>query len=150
MNAAVMSTLLGQKVTDPYKYIKQGWQDTRPFMTGSLISANMAHSVCVGTVIDVGVDDKNRLYSVTIEYEYLTWIRYCLLDSCSVKLGDKITKGAEIGKPHNGILRFEYCNNEASTFPVRIDYRCLYKQDPMVVLSGDLELPDNSEDTDNE
>lgn len=150
MNASVISTLVGKKASDPYKYIRQGWQDTRPYMTGCLLNVNTAYSVCMGTVIDVGTDDKNDLYSVTIEYEYLTWIRYCLLDSCSVKLGDKVTEGTEIGSPHKAILRFEYCNNEISDFPVRIGDRCLYKQDPMVVLSGDLELPDNTEDTDNE
>ena len=79
MISDIMSLLIGKDIDNPYKYIIQGWQDTAPYMTGYLISASQVYSICSGVVIDIGKDNKNNLYSVTIEYDYSTWIRYCLL-----------------------------------------------------------------------
>ena len=139
---AILSGLVGRSVDNFSEVIKQGWHDIRPFMTGCLISTTSAYSICSGTVIDVGKDDKNLTYSVTVEYEYLTWIRYCLLKSCDVEFGDKVSIGTKIGDTYNKVLRFEYCTNDDSRFPTRIGLRCLYKQDPMVILDGSRTLPD--------
>lgn len=150
MTPTIISTLIGKSTKDPYKYIKKGWQDTKPYMTGYLMSADNVHSICSGIVLDVGIDNKTKLYSVTVEYEYLTWVRYCLLQTCDVKFGEKVSIGTKLGKAYKGTMRFEYCNNNISDFPVRLDGRCLYKQDPLVILEGDLELPDKTDEvTDN-
>lgn len=148
MNYPILSMLVGTNVTDLSRVIKQGWTDTRPFMTGCLINTTNVFSICEGSVIAVGIDDKNKLYSVTIEYDYLTWVRYCQLSSCDVAFGDKVKRGTRIGKAYKGTLRFEYCSDTVSDFTVRTCTRQLYKNDPMVILEGDLELPDIEETDD--
>ena len=137
----VLSTLTGTKVGDISRVIKQGWQGSKPFMTGCLINTNNAYSICDGLVVDVGIDDKNNLYSVSVEYEYALWVRFCQLKSCSVSFGDRITKGTKIGEVGRQPLRFEYCTDEVSDFTLRISDRLLYKHDPMPVLNGDVKLP---------
>lgn len=145
MSMEILSTLTGKSVKDLSKVIKQGWQNTRPFMTGCLIYTDNVFSICDGTVIDVGVDDKNNLYSVSVEYEYATWIRYCLLQTCNVSVGDEISIGDKIGSAYKGVLRIEYCTDEFSVFPYRNGDRQLYKHDPMPVLTGEVELPEIDE-----
>ena len=145
MTTDVLSTLTGTSVTKASNVIKQGWQGSKPFMTGCLITTDTAHSICEGLVIDIGTDDKNNLYSVSVEYEYALWVRYCLLKSCDVSVGDRITKGTKIGTAYKKSLRFEYCTDEESDFTLRISDRLLYKHDPMPVLNGEVELPDISE-----
>lgn len=142
MNTDVLSTLTGTSVNDISKVIKQGWQNTRPFMTGCLLYTKNAFSICGGIVLDVGVDDKNNLYSVSVEYDYQTWVRYCMLQTCNVSVGDKVKKDDKIGTTYKNVLRFEYCTDEFSVFPYRCGNRQLYKHDPMVVLSGSVSLPE--------
>ena len=105
-------------------------------MTGCLIKTSVAYSVCEGVVIGIGQDDKNGLYSVTVEYDYLTWVRYCLLDSYEVSIGDTVAKGTKIGKAYKNNIRFEYCTDIVSDFPIRNLNRQLYKQDPTPILFG--------------
>ena len=142
MNTDIFSILVGASIDDPSHIIKQGWQGSRPFMTGCLIITDNVFSICEGTVIDIGMDDKNNLYSVTVEYDYDMWIRYCLLDSYTVSVGDSVVLNTPIGTTHNNLLRFEYCTDEFSVFPLRINTRQLYKHDPMPILIGEVELPD--------
>lgn len=142
MTATVLSLLTGVSISDPSHVIKQGWQGSRPFMTGCLIITDNVYSICAGTVIDIGVDNKNGLYSVTIEYNYVLWVRYCQLGSCDVAVGDSVSRGTKIGVPHRELLRFEYCTDTFSVFPMRCGTRQLYKHDPMPVLSGDVDLSD--------
>ena len=92
MSANVLSTLVGSEIKDPLKVIVQGWHGGQPCMTGCLIKTSTAYSVCEGVVIGIDQDDKNGLYSVTVEYDYLTWVRYCLLDSYEVSIGDTVAK----------------------------------------------------------
>lgn len=136
MSANVLSTLVGSEIKDPLKVIVQGWHGGQPFMTGCLIKTSVAYSVCEGVVIGIGQDDKNGLYSVTVEYDYLTWVRYCLLDSYEVSIGDTVTKGTKIGKAYKNNIRFEYCTATVSDFPIRNLNRQLYKQDPTPILFG--------------
>jgi len=136
----VLSTLTGVSINDASHVIKQGWQGSRPFMTGCLIITKDVYSVCMGTVIDVGIDNKNNLYSVTVEYDYSLWLRYCLLKSCDVKVGDSVDQGTKIGTAYKDILRFEYCTDTFSVFPVRCGENQLYKHDPMPVLAGEVSL----------
>ena len=142
MNTAVLSTLLGRTIDDAASVIKQGWQGTRPFMTGCLINTDDVFSICTGTVVDIGQDNKNNLYSVTIEYNYSTWIRYCLLQFYEVAVGDQVVVGTKIGTTYKGVLRFEYCSDTFSVFPYRQGTRQLYKHDPMPVLTGEIALPE--------
>ena len=136
----IISTLIGSPVRELSHVIKQGWQNTRPFMTGCLIYTDNVFSICDGIVIGVGHDDKNDLYSVSVEYEYATWVRYCLLQTCNVEVGDRVTKSDKIGSTYKGVLRFEYCTDEFSVFTYRTIDRQLYKHDPMPVLTGEIQL----------
>jgi hypothetical protein len=147
MTTSVLSMLIGKSIKDPSHVIKQGWQGTRPFMTGCLIITDDVFSICSGLVVDVGQDEKSSLYSVTVEYEYAVWVRYCQLESCDVAFGDTIERKTRIGTAYNGLLRFEYCSDEFSVFPVRTTDRQMYKHDPMPILVGDLTLPDPEEAT---
>ena len=146
MNFDVISSLVGNPINDLSHVIKQGWQNSRPFMTGCLIYTDNVFSICSGTVLDVGVDDKNNLYSVSVEYEYATWVRYCLLQTCNVSVGDVLSKDDKIGSTYKGVLRFEYCTDEFSLFPYRTNDRQLYKHDPMPILTGEIELSDPDTD----
>lgn len=129
-----LSNMTGQTVTDTSKFIIQGW--CTPYTTGCLINIDNVYSICSGTVIDIGKDDKNDLYSVTVEYNYQTWVRYCLLKSYNVKLGEKIVTTNKIGNAYKNKLRFEYCTVEQSNFPIRVSTRQLYKHDPTPVIFG--------------
>ncbi len=142
MNTEVLSTLTGKTVADVSHVIKQGWQNTRPFMTGCLIYTDDVFSICNGIVIDVGMDDKNKLYSVTVEYEDALYVRYCLLQICNVSVGDELVISDKIGSTYKNVLRFEYCTNEFSVFPYRCGNNQLYKHDPLPVLIGEVALPE--------
>ena len=136
MSNQVLSTLTGITVKSPDQVINQGWHGSQPFMTGCLINTVNVFSVCAGLVIDIGVDDKNNLYSVTVEYNSALWVRYCLLKSCNVAVGDRISVGQKVGITHSRLLRFEYCNKDISDFPVRVSNNQLYKHDPTPILFG--------------
>ena len=138
----IISLLIGEDTITPEKYIIQGWQSGDVNMTGTLISAKDVYSICSGTVVDVGKDSKNNLYSVSIEYEYATWIRCCLLESIDVAVGDILSRGDSIGRAYKGQLRLEYCTDDESEFPFRCGNIELYKQDPIVILNGDIDLAD--------
>lgn len=136
MNTTVLSILVGHTVKDPNTVIIQGWHGSRPFMTGCLVHTDNAYSICAGKVIDIGSDDKNDLYSVTVEYDYVTWVRYCLLQDYHVSVGDTIIANTLIGTPFKKSLRFEYCNANVTDFPVRLLHRQLYKHDPTPIIFG--------------
>ena len=141
MTTDVLSTISGKLVDDAASMIKQGWQGTRPFMTGCLLYTDEVFSISTGTVIDVGQDDKNDMYSVTIEYDYGVCFRYCLLQYYEVAVGDTVIIGTKIGHTNKGVLRFEYCTDTFSVFSYRHGELQLYKHDPMPVLTGEIELP---------
>ena len=138
----IISLLVGKDITDPTKYIIQGWQAGDVNMTGTLINTDKVFSICSGTIIEVGKDNKNNLYSVSVEYEYATWVRYCMLESVYVSVGNVISRGDGIGKAYKSQLRLEYCTDDESEFPFRCGNMELYKQDPMVILDGDIDLAD--------
>lgn len=145
MNTEVISILTGKSVADISHVIKQGWQNTRPFMTGCLIYTDDVFSICDGMVVDIGKDDKNNLYSVTVEYEDALYVRYCLLQTCNVSVGQEIGLSDKIGSTYKNVLRFEYCTNEFSVFPFRCGNNQLYKHDPLPVLIGEVTLPEIDE-----
>lgn len=145
MNTEVISILTGKSVADISHVIKQGWQNTRPFMTGCLIYTDDVFSICDGMVVDIGKDDKNNLYSVTVEYEDALYVRYCLLQTCNVSVGQEIGLSDKIGSTYKNVLRFEYCTNEFSVFPFRCGNNQLYKHDPLPVLIGEVALPEIDE-----
>lgn len=144
MTTRILSTLTGTNVITTNQVINQGWHGSQPFMTGCLINTQDAYSVCSGLVIDIGIDDKNNLYSVTVEYNSVLWVRYCLLSKCYVAIGDNVTLGTKIGTTFKRLLRFEYCNKDVSDFPVRINTKQLYKHDPTPILFGQELLPEVS------
>lgn len=142
----IIALLIGKDIDDPEPYIKQAWQSGDVNMTGTLIRADDVYSICSGTVVDIGKDPKNDLYSVSVEYEYATWVRYCLLEVVEVNKGDEITRGAKVGKTYKGELRLEYCTDDESEFPFRCGNSELYKHDPEIILSEDIDLPDPDDD----
>lgn len=144
MNTFILSTLTGTNVNKPDQVINQGWHGSQPFMTGCLINTRNVYSICSGIVIDVGIDDKNDLYSITVEYNSVVWVRYCLINKCDVSIGDSVLLGTKIGTPYKKLLRFEYCIKDRSDFPVRIGTKQLYKHDPTPVLFGQELLPEVS------
>lgn len=133
----VLSMLTGETIMDSSNVIEQGWHDSQPFMTGCLIKTSNVYSICPGIVINIGVDDKNNLYSVTVEYDSQTWVRYCMLGNVSVNVGDSVEFQTKIGTSHKNLIRFEYCTPEVSNFPVRELTSQLYRQDPTPVLFSD-------------
>lgn len=145
MTTDIISTLVGATIKDLSHVIKQGWQGTRPFMTGCLIITDNVFSICTGTVAAVGQDEASELYTVTVEYDYVTWVRYCNLQSCDVDFGDRVVRGTKIGNTYKGELRIEYCTDEFSQFVARTTDRQLYKHDPMPVLAGIVSLPDKTD-----
>lgn len=132
----ILSTLVGTPISDTSAVVLQGWHDSPPYLTGTLIRAASVYSMSTGVVISIGQDDKNNLYSVTIEYNYVTWFRYCLLKTCDIHVGDHVGIGTKIGTASKNTLRFEYCNQVQSDFPMRALGRQLYKQDPTPILFG--------------
>ncbi len=144
MNTRILSVLTGTNVISPDQVINQGWHGSQPFMTGCLINTKSAYSICSGLVIDTGKDDKNNLYSITVEYNPVLWIRYCLLESYDVSVGDKISIGQKIGTPFRKLMRFEYCNKTTSSFPIRLFNTQLYKHDPAPILFGQERLSEVS------
>ena len=135
MNTNILSILTGLTDINISKVIKQGWHGGRPFVTGCLINTDNVYSVCQGVVIGIGKDD-NNLYSVTVEYNSQLWVRYCLLKSYSISIGERVLLNTKIGNAYKNTLRFEYCTANKSDFPIRVLNRQLYKHDPAPVLFG--------------
>ena len=132
MNA--LSKLTGKTISSATEVILQGFTGSADSsMTGNLIKVSTVYSISEGTVLDVSRDTDN-LYVVTVQYSPTDLFRYCRLSSVNVSTNSYVIPTDEIGVTVDGKLRFEYCTNESSLYPVRIANNTYYKQDPSPIL----------------
>ena len=136
MNTDVLSTLTGMTIKDPRSVIDQGYVGSDPLTANCLIRTFEVHSICRGVVLAVEQEPKYNHWCVTVEVDSRRWVRYRSLASAKVKAGQTVTKDTFIGYGYKGMVRFEYCTDQQSQFPVRILEKQLYKQDPSPVLFG--------------
>lgn len=129
-----LSLLLNTSITNPASVIKQGWSVSTQAMTGCLIKANKVYSISNGVVISIEQDPINDEWSVTVEVTSQKWVRYCLLKSSDLNVGQGIKSSDFVGITANGKVRLEYCTNVNSSFPVRIMSKQLYKHDPTPII----------------
>lgn len=129
-----LSKLLNTNISNPSSVIEQGWSVSVQAVTGCLIKANKVYSISDGVVIGVEQDPNNNEWSVTVEVTSQKWVRYCLLKSCGLKVGQSIKSVDLVGITNSGTVRLEYCTNEKSSFPVRIMGKQLYKHDPTPII----------------
>lgn len=130
----VLTTLTGLQVTDTRNIIDQGFLGNDTKTANCKINTFEVHSISSGTVISIDRDDKYAYWHVTVEVNSKRWVRYCCLASFKVKVGEVINKGDFIGYGYRGTMRFEYCTDSLSQFPVRLVSRTMYKQDPTPIL----------------
>ena len=109
--------------------------------TGIDIAGTRAYSYCKGVVVAIGIQIDRM--TVTVQFDANTLFRYGNLRSCDLNLGDIVSAGDRIGTC-KGHLHFEYCTtDEKSLFPVRIGDITYFKQNPMPVLLGEVQLKAN-------
>ena len=99
------------------------------FNTGIDLFGKEVYSYAPGVVLAVGKDES--LYTVTVQYDVFSCIRYCHLKSVDVGAGDIIQSGSHIGAADK-YLHFEYATKEKqdSVWPVRVMSEVYYKQNP--------------------
>ena len=127
----VLSTLTGVRVDDPRKVIDSGFN---PNTQGCTIKAIEVHSLCHGIVIEIGCDPKMNTWCITVEVNSQQWVRYCNLASYKVTLNQTVNKSDFLGYAYKGLMRLEYCTDEVTTYPVRIQMMEMYKRDPSPII----------------
>lgn len=133
----ILSTLTGNPVNDPKSVIDQGFVGISSATAGCLIRTKLVHSISTGTVIACGIDPLNNSWTITVEINSQTWIRYCrLFEEDLPGVGQKLNESDYIGVAFKGLMRLEYCTAEKSQFPVRELNRQLYKHDPTPIIFG--------------
>lgn len=98
------------------------------------ISGNCCYSICFGTVIQI-VTNYYEKYTVSVQYDDTTIIRYGNLTECSLSVGSIISLGFVIGRCDNHI-HLELCR-PIPVQPSRIVNICniiYYKYDPTYLL----------------
>lgn len=142
MTYDILSILAGRHISSPSDILIQGFTsaNTGKSVTGALLKVDTAHSICEGLVVYVGKETDNQ-FVVMVEYSPSKWIRYCNLNSVSVKTNQKVGQNDIIGSCYKNTLRFEYCNLQQSNHIVRISNITCYKHDPLGILYGLEVLP---------
>lgn len=128
----VLSILSGKEVDE--SVIDQGFVGNSQQTAGCFIKTQFVNSISEGVVLATEKDPKTNTWTVTVEIDTEHWIRYCNLSATTSISGRNISQGSFIGYPYKGLMRLEYCNSDKSQFPVRINNRQLYKQDPTPVI----------------
>lgn len=105
------------------------------FHTGIDLYADGVYSFCYGVVTNVGTDGDH--YAVTVQYNAFASLRYLHLKSVSVKAGEIIQQGFNLGTADK-YVHFEYVTKDKgdSIWPVRIGTETYYKHDPLDMIGG--------------
>lgn len=136
----VLSQLLGRHVDSSSGVIARGYMGNNTHTAGCLINTNKVFSICTGIVLAVDTDPFNDTITVTVENNSSRWIRYCMLSSANVKVGQTLKISDLIGVGTKSTIQLEYCTSETSKFPVRYLSKQLYKHDPTPVIFGMINL----------
>lgn len=93
-------------------------------------------SLTLGVVIEI-FTDTDTTYSVVIQYDKDNVFRYSNIQEVDVNLGDIVYAGQHVGQC-DGYCHFEYATSQIgnSTQELYVNTEVYYKQDPNVVLSG--------------
>lgn len=128
-----------------YRGIRRPWigSKTDPlfkkygYNTGIDVFCDRVYSYINGVVLAVGSDGAGY-YSVTIQYDAISCLRYTRLKSALVNPDDIIQAGFAIGEV-NKYFRFEYItrNKGSSLWSVRVGTETYYKQDPVKMFGVD-------------
>lgn len=107
------------------------------YNTGIDIYCYSVYSYANGVVLAVG-QDTDGYYSVTVQYDANSCLRYTHLLSHDVQAGDIVQAGFVIGAVHK-YFRFEYVTKDKGTslWPVRVGTETYYKQDPVKMFGVD-------------
>ena len=103
------------------------------YHTGIDVYGVSVYTYAPGVVLAVG--QENGLYSVTVQYDAYSCLRYCHLSSVEVGAGDIVQAGSKVGKADK-YLHFEYATKDkkSSVWPVRVMSQIYYKQDPAAMI----------------
>ena len=132
----VLTTLTGIKVDSPRFVINRGFLGNSQETAGCLINTFEVHSICRGVVLAVDKEPKQSTWCITVEVNSQRWVRYCLMATTKVSVGQTIYKDDFLGYGYRGRIQLEYCTATESQFPVRILSKQLYKQDPSPIIFG--------------
>lgn len=136
----MLSVLLNRPVKDHTEHILRYYSNAKPpYVSGLEIKASNVYSISPGTVIAVGL--KSSKYEVTVLVNDNQIVRYTNLKSINVVEGQNITFSSLVGVADK-FVRFEYCttNKGTGSWPVRIKSLTMYKQDPIGLVTGDIQL----------
>lgn len=125
------------EITDSDKGIRLPWIGDKKdslykengYHTGIDIYADNVYSFASGVVISVGKTDK--FYAVTVQYDSNIALRYLHLKTVSVRAGQAVQAGFNIGTADK-YVHFEYVTKikDSSMWSVRIGTETYYKQNP--------------------
>lgn len=103
------------------------------YHTGIDVYGKSVYTYAPGVVLAAGSED--GLYTVTVQYDAFSCLRYGHLSSVEVGAGDIIQAGSKIGIADK-YLHFEYATKEKrnSVWPVRVGSQIYYKQDPALMI----------------
>lgn len=107
--------------------IVSNYKQTVSTTTGINIYGDGVYAYASGVVLAVGKDE--AYYTVTVQYDTYSCLRYGHLDNVDVSAGDIIQSGFRIGQAHK-FVHFEYVTKSSSIWPVRVGTETYYKQDP--------------------
>ena len=138
----VLSTLTGLTINEPRTVIERGFNGSSQETAGCFIKTFEVHSICNGIVLAVDREPKHSTWCITVEVNSQRWVRYCLLASAKVSVGQNIFKDDFLGYGYKGMMQLEYCTATESQFPVRILSKQLYKHDPSPIIFGQENLED--------
>ena len=136
----VLTILTGINVDDPRSVIDRGFNGSSQETAGCLIKTFNVNSICKGVVLAIDKDPRTNTWCITVEVNSQHWIRYCLLASTKVSVGQNVFKGDFLGYGYRGTMQLEYCTANESQFPVRILSKQLYKHDPSPIIFGQEKL----------
>ena len=114
---------------------RSSWYRTlHGYNTGCDIIASEVYSACFGVVIQVG---HTTQYTVTVQYDANSCVRYANLTDVDVSPGEPITTGRLIGHADE-FVRVEYAtqSTEFTRWPVHIGTETYYKVDPESIVDG--------------
>lgn len=103
------------------------------YHTGIDVYGKSVYTYAPGVVLAAGSED--GLYTVTVQYDAFSCLRYGHLNFVEVGAGDIVQAGSKIGIADK-YLHFEYATKEKrnSVWPVRVGSQVYYKQDPALMI----------------
>lgn len=111
--------------------VKNAWTTIPPYCTGMDVYGKDCYSLAPGQVVYIGVN-QNNTFVVNVKTNNNEILRYDNLMKLSVATGQQIEKDELVGVSSHGWLHIEYVTSwqGGSNFPVRVNDKLYYKQDP--------------------